>query len=158
MPQNSWVIALTILIALWLSVVPMPDWALWLRPAWVAMVLLYWVMALPGRIGVIIAWLAGLLLDIVSGATLGQNALALAVLAYITLLLYQRLRMFTRLQQSAVIFVLIGLNQMLGHWVQNLTGVVSPSLLFLLPALVSALLWPALYSGLRMLRRSFRVA
>jgi len=150
-----WVIPLTVIVALWLSIIPMPEWALWLRPAWVALVVLYWVLALPAQVGVVLSWVSGLLLDIVVNAPLGQNALALAVLAYITLLLYQRLRMFTRWQQAAVIFVLIGVNQMLGHWVQNLTGTASPNLLFLLPALVSALIWPAVFSLLRFLRRNF---
>lgn len=153
--QGFWIIPLTVIVALWLSIIPMPEWALWLRPAWVALVVLYWVLALPAQVGVVLSWLSGLLLDIVANAPLGQNALALAVLAYVTLLLYQRLRMFTRWQQAAVIFVLIGINQMLGHWVQNLTGTASPNLLFLLPALVSALIWPAVFSLLRFLRRSF---
>ena len=152
--QGFWIIPLTIVVALWLSIIPMPEWALWLRPAWVALVVLYWVLALPAQVGVVLSWFSGLLLDIVANAPLGQNALALAVLAYVTLLLYQRLRMFTRWQQAAVIFVLIGINQMLGHWVQNLTGTASPNLLFLMPALVSALIWPAVFSLLRFLRRS----
>jgi rod shape-determining protein MreD len=155
--EGLWVIALTVIAALWLSIIPMPEWALWLRPAWVAMVVLYWVLALPNRVGVAAAWVSGLLLDIVAGAPLGQNALALAVLAYITLLLYQRLRMFSRWQQAGVIFVLIGMNQMLGHWVQNLTGTASPNLLFLLPALISAALWPFIFILLRFIRRSFYV-
>ncbi len=155
--QGLWVIALTLLVALWLSVLPLPDWALWWRPAWVAMVVLYWVLALPQRFGVGMAWLSGLLLDIVSGAQLGQNALALAILAYIVLLLYQRLRMFTRSQQAGLVFVLVGLNQLLGHWVQSLSGTVASNLYFLLPALVSALLWPWLFELLRRLRRGFAV-
>lgn len=155
--QGTWVIALSLLIALLLSVVPMPLWAQWGRPEWVAMVLIYWLIALPERIGVIIAWCVGCLLDILEGAPLGQNAFALAVIAYVALILYQRLRMFTPWQQGTVVFVLIGINQLLCHWVQTLTGTLSLNLLFLLPALVSGLLWPWLAVLLRFCRRYYYV-
>jgi rod shape-determining protein MreD len=151
------VIAATLLVALLLSVIPVPLWAQWGRPAMVAMVLIYWVIALPERIGIGVAWLVGLFQDIVEGAQLGQNAIALAIITYIALILYQRMRMYTPLQQAGVIFVLIGLNQLLCHWVKTLTGTVSPNMLFLLPALVSALLWPLLSLLLRELRRAFWV-
>lgn len=153
-----WVIAVTIAVALLLTVLPLPLWAQWGRPEFVAIVLLYWVIALPQRVGIIIAWSVGLVQDIVEGVPLGQNALALAVLAYVALLLYQRLRMYTPLQQAGVIFVLIGLNQLLCNWVQTLTGTVSPNLQFLLPAVVSALLWPIVAEFLRLLRRVYRVS
>ncbi|MEH6559036.1 MAG: rod shape-determining protein MreD [Oceanicoccus sp.] len=155
--NGHWVIATTLLAAILLSIVPMPLWAQWGRPSIVAMVLIYWVIALPEHVGIGVAWMVGLLQDIVAGTPLGQNALALAVLAYLALILYQRLRMFTPLQQAIVVFVLIGLNQLLCHWVQTLTGTISPNLLFLLPALISALLWPVLSAFLRLLRRNYYV-
>jgi rod shape-determining protein MreD len=156
--QGRMVIFLSLMAALLLSVMPMPLWAQWGRPEWVAMVLLYWVMALPERVGIGIAGLAGLALDIVEGAPLGQNMFALGVLTYLVLILYQRMRMFTPLQQSAVIFVLVGLNQLLCHWVQTLIGTPSPNLLFILPALVSAMIWPWLLIFLRFLRRHYYVS
>jgi len=151
------VILLTLVVALWLSIVPLPLWAQWGRPEFVAMVALYWVMALPERVGIGWAWLLGLVQDIVEGSVFGEHALALAVLAYLVLILYQRMRMFTPLQQAAVIFLFIGLHQLLCNWVQALSGNSSTSLLFLLPALISALLWPLLALLLRVLRRSYFV-
>lgn len=156
--NGLWVVMLTLIIALWMNIMPVPMWALAGRPEFVAIVLLYWVIALPERIGIGSAWLLGLAQDIVEGSPLGQNALALAVLAYLALILYQRLRMFTPVQQAAVIFVLVGINQLLCHWVQTLTGTASPNLLFLLPAFVSALLWPLFAAFLRLLRRSYYVS
>jgi rod shape-determining protein MreD len=152
------VIVLTLLVALLVNVVPLPIWAKWGRPELVAMVVVYWVIALPERVGIGAAWAAGILQDIVEGSPLGQNAFALAVLAYLALILYQRLRMFTPIQQAMVVFVLIGINQLLCHWVQTLMGTLSPNLLFLLPALVSALLWPLLSAFLRSLRRTYNVS
>ncbi len=151
------VIVISLLVALLLSIVPLPLWIQWGRPSIVAMVLIYWVIALPQHVGIGWAWLVGLVQDIIAGTPLGQNALALAVLAYLSLILYQRLRMFTPVQQALVIFVLIGLNQLICHWVQTITGTVSPNLLFLLPAVISALLWPILSVFLRLVRRNYYV-
>jgi rod shape-determining protein MreD len=156
--QGRMVIFLSLVAALLLTIMPMPLWAQWGRPEWVAMVLLYWVMALPERVGIGIAGLTGLALDIIEGAPLGQNMFALGVLTYLVLILYQRLRMYNPLQQSAVIFVLVGLNQLLCHWVQTLIGTPSPNLLFILPALVSAMIWPWLLIFLRFLRRHYYVS
>lgn len=155
--NGGWVIVLTLLVAIWLGIIPLPMWAQWGRPALVAMVLLYWVIALPERVGIGIAWMVGLMQDIVTGAPLGQHAFALSVLAYLALILYQRLRMFTPVQQAGVMFVLIGLNQLLCNWVQTLHGAAAPDLRFLLPALISALLWPVLSVFLRLLRRAYYV-
>ena len=156
--QGTWVILLTFFIAYLLAIVPFPEWAMNYRPEWVPLVLIYWVMALPYRVGIGSAWMAGLILDILEGSILGLNALPLVIIAYITLSLHQRLRMFSLYQQSGLIIALVGLNLMICNWLQLLTGqTVSNSLLFLIAALTSALIWPFLFQILRQLRRGFRV-
>tara|TARA_R110000823_G_scaffold91174_3_gene201084 strand:+ start:2632 stop:3120 length:489 start_codon:yes stop_codon:yes gene_type:complete len=151
------VILLTFLCAYVLAVLPLPQWLLWARPEWIALTLVYWVIALPHRVGIATALLLGVGLDMLEGALLGQNAFALVVVATLSLTLYQRLRVYSLWQQSAVVFVLIGINQLICQWVQNLQGVGAQSLLFLLPAVSSALLWPVVLQLLRSLRRSYRV-
>ena len=156
--NGLWVILLTFFIAFLLAIVPFPEWAMSYRPEWVQLVLIYWVMALPYRFGIGSAWAVGLILDILEGSILGLNALALVALAYITLSLHKRLRMFSTPQQSGLIIALVGLNLMICHWLQIATGqTVSSNLLFLSAALTSALMWPFLFQILRQLRRSFRV-
>jgi rod shape-determining protein MreD len=80
MQQKShaiWVIFLSFFIAYLLAIVPFPEWAMNYRPEWVPMVLIYWVMALPYRIGIGSAWSAGLILDILEGVcSLHCNRLA----------------------------------------------------------------------------------
>ena len=156
--QGIWVIVLTFFIAYLLAIVPFPEWAMNYRPEWVSLVLIYWVMALPYRVGIGSAWVAGLVLDILEGSILGLNALALVLLAYVTLSLHKRLRMFSLFQQSGLIVALIGLNLTICHWLQIATGqTVSNSLLFLMAAATSAIVWPFLFQILRQLRRGFGV-
>lgn len=153
MNQGSGLIIASFFVAMVLHVYPLPYGLMWARPEWVAMVLIYWVLAAPEKVGVGIAWLIGILVDALEGALLGQNAIALAVIAYVTLILYQRIRMFKPWQQALVVFVLIGLHQMLCSWVQSFRGGTAPTLIFLLPAVFSALLWPVFMVLMRALRR-----
>lgn len=156
--QGYWVVIATLLVAAVLAVLPLPLWLVWLRPEWVALVLVYWCIALPHRVGVVAALLAGIAMDLLEGAMLGQNTFALAVVALLSVGLYQRLRLFSLWQQAGMVFVLIGIHQLICQWVQNLEGVGARSPLFLLPALSSALLWPLVLTLLRGLRRHYRVA
>ncbi|TDG14780.1 rod shape-determining protein MreD [Seongchinamella unica] len=156
-PHGYWLILASFFCALCLAVLPLPQWLAWGRPEWVALVLIYWVIALPHRVGLVTALGLGLMFDVVEGAVMGQNAFALVVIALLALLLYQRLRVFSVIQQSGVVFVLVGINQMICQWVQNLEGAGATTMLFLLPAFSSALLWPFVLHLLRGMRRSFRV-
>lgn len=152
------IIATSFVVALALTILPLPDWLSMLRPEWVALVLIYWCMALPGRVGVGIAWTTGLLLDVLRAALLGQHALTLAIVAYITLQLYQRIRVFPLWQQAVSVFVLILLHLLLQLWIKGISGSPPQALTFLLPALSSMLLWPIMFLGLRRLRRRYRVS
>lgn len=156
--NGLWVIVLTLLVAYLLAIVPFPDWAMHYRPQWVAMVLIYWIMALPYRVGIGSAWFAGLFMDILEGSVLGLNALSFAVIAYITLSLHQRLRMFSALQQSGLMLALVGLHMTITYWIKvAIEQTDSGSMLFLLGALSSAFVWPWLFLFLRQLRRGFDV-
>ena len=156
-PHGYWLIVLSFVVAYELAVLSLPQWLMWLRPEWVALIFIYWAIALPHRVGILTALALGVMLDALEGAVLGQNAFALVVVALLCQTLYQRLRVYSVLQQAGTVFVIIGINQLVCQWVQNLEGVGSPSLLFLLPALSSALLWPVVLEVLRRLRRHYWV-
>ncbi len=156
--HGLWVISLTFLAAFLLAVIALPHWLLWARPEWLALVLIYWTIALPHRVGIFTGLIVGVLLDSLEGAVFGQNAFSLMVVALLSLILYQRLRVFNVLQQAGTVFILIGINQLICQWVQNLQGRGTDSLLFLLPAFSSALIWPVVLHVLRSLRRHYRVS
>lgn len=152
---SYWMISLTVIASLLLSVNPIDPPYNWLRPEWTAMVVLYWTVYLPERVGVVFAWLTGLLLDGFTGVTLGQNALSLSILAYICHGLYQRMRNFAIAQQAAMVFVLVGLHLLVGYWVESLTSNPARHLYFLAAALSSALVWPLFAVLMRYVYRSF---
>lgn len=155
--RSSVIVGLTFLVALILSVVPMPSPFDAGRPMWLAMVVAYWVMALPHRVGLLTAWVTGLAADVLFGELFGQNALVLVLVAWLILLLYQRIRRFPLWQQSLVMLPVLGIAQMVALWLNSLAGNRPPTLLYLLPAVISAVLWPWVFSVLRGLRRRFHV-
>ena len=155
--RSSLVIILSILVALLLSIIPMPSSIELGRPLWLAMVIAYWVMALPHRVGLLTAWLSGLAMDVLYGELFGQHALVVMLVAWLMLVLHQRIRRFPLWQQSLVMLPVLGTAQMLLLWLNSLTGNRPPVLLFLLPALVSAFFWPWLVAVLSVVRRRFHV-
>ncbi|MCY4356781.1 MAG: rod shape-determining protein MreD [Gammaproteobacteria bacterium] len=156
--NGRWVIFLSFIIAYLLAIVPLPDWARPYRPEWISMVLLYWVMALPYRVGIGTAWLVGIIHDVLEGSMLGLNSLGLLLIAYVTMTLHLRLRMFSAMQQAGLVLALTGINLNLTHWLQVVSGqTVSSSLLFMLGAVTSAVIWPLLFQLLRYTRRYFDV-
>ncbi|MDT8398035.1 MAG: rod shape-determining protein MreD [Pseudomonadales bacterium] len=154
----GWVIVLSFLVAALLTVLPLPDWMEPYRPEWLVLFLIYWIMALPYRIGMLSGWIIGFFEDVLEGSLLGLNALALAIVAYIAMSLYRRLRMFTPFQQSCTVMVIVGLHQLLSYWILTASNqAVAPDLLFLASAVSSAFFWPLVFVALRQSRRYFRV-
>lgn len=107
----------SILIAFILTIVPLPDWLVWYRPAWVLMVLVFWVLAEPYRFGIFAAFIVGLLLDLLTGTYLGMHAFTLTLVIYFFVRFQTQIRSFPAIQKIGVIFLAIvlyvGLQQML---------------------------------------------
>jgi rod shape-determining protein MreD len=156
-PRNAWVIWLSFAVALLLSVVPVPDFMDTARPLWLAMVVTYWMLALPHRVGMTSAWLLGLAADVLYGSLLGQNALALSLIAFLVLTLQQRLRVAPLWNQSLVLLIVFGLAQLVQLWLNVLVGNRPSTLLFLLPVPISALCWPWVSVLLRRIRLRYGV-
>ena len=156
--QGGLVIVVTFIVALLLTVLPLPEWARMYRPQWYTLVLIYWTMASPQRVGVGIGWLTGIIVDVTTGTLLGQHALALSVIACSTQKMHQRLRLFPIWQQSLTVLVLLLVEKLLELWVMGAVSQPAPPLLFWAPPLVGMLLWPWIFIVLRDLRRKFQVS
>ena len=152
-----WVIAVTFIFALLLTALPMPDSAAIWRPAWVALVLVYWCMAAPERVGVVIGWTAGLLLDVMTGTLLGQHALGLSVVAYVTHRAHRRVRVLPLWRQGITIFGLVFLYQALVLWSNGIRGIPVMASGYWTSPFVSMFLWPWVFVVLRAVRRRYHV-
>ncbi|HEX9584643.1 MAG TPA: rod shape-determining protein MreD [Gammaproteobacteria bacterium] len=155
--RGNGVVVLSIIVALMLTALPMPDWAAVWRPAWLALVIIYWCMALPSRIGVLVAWFSGILLDVLVGTLLGQHALALSVVAFITLQFYRQVRVLPLWQQGITIFGLVFVHQVLVLWINGIQGMPVPVSAYWASPLISMVLWPWVFIVLRDIRRIYQV-
>lgn len=132
----------SVILAFVLSISLFPVGWFEFRPEWLGLVVFYWTFRAPAQFGVLMAWCLGLLLDVLESTTLGVNAAAMAVIAFLVLAMHQRLRMYPVPQQCLVVFLVIGTGQMLVHFLKQLLGADSPGFVYLWPALTSAIAWP----------------
>jgi rod shape-determining protein MreD len=156
-PHRRWIIVLTFIVALILEIMPLPEWVGQFRPDWVVLTLVYWCMALPNRVGILTGWSSGLILDVIEGTLLGQHAFAFALIAFLSVRLAQRVRVFPLRQQALTILLFLIFYQLVLLWIMGLSGNNPNTTWYFLPSLVGTLLWPWLYIILRDTRRRFRV-
>ena len=141
-----------------LSALPLPETIIYWRPCWLAMLLIYWCMALPERVGILSAWLLGLLFDVQQSFILGQHALGFIFLAYVIIKNHKRMRVYPLLQQSLVVCLYLLIFQAIMLLVMLLSGTITYTWLYWVPAFTSMLIWPWLFIFMRDFRRRNNIA
>jgi len=159
--KGTFIILLTFAIALTLGQIPLPIWLNHFTPEWATMVLIYWCLAIPHRVGMISGLLIGLLIDATSGELLGQHALSMVVISYLVLSFYQRIRISPIFQQALTIMGLLFLYHLLLFWFDRLplsnTEVTRDVREFLFPPLGGFIVWPWLFIMMRSIRRRYKI-
>lgn len=151
------VIVSSFVVAYLLTSLPMAGWAAPWRPPWVALVLLYWCFAAPERVGVLVGWGCGLVLDALVGALLGQHALALGVVAWLARRSYRRVRLIPLWQQGLSVFGLMVVHQIIVSWVTGLQGLAVEALTLVSVPVAAAVVWPWIFLLLRLVRQRYQV-
>jgi len=147
------VIPLTLILGLILLMMPMPEWTQIYRPDWIALILIYWSMALPNRVGLLYAFITGLFVDVTQGALLGQHSLALVLILYINFNFYQRIRVMTLGRQSLYVLLLLFINQLTVVWIEGMMGSEPPVLAYFAAPFIGMAIWPWVFIVLRDVRR-----
>jgi len=140
--EPRWAVTFTVLLALIAQVIPLPDWLSVVRPSFVALVIIYWSVYAPHAGGIFAPWLAGLSLDVFKGEVLAQNALAIALIAYITMTLHQRLRNQTLVQQSLFVFLMLLVNEVVVWGIEGWSGHSMSTPWRWIQPMIGAMLWP----------------
>ena len=105
--RNGWVLPVSLLLALLLGLVPLPELLQPLRPYWLALVVAYWALEEPEKVGIGAAFALGVVADLVFGGLLGEQAMRLAILAFILDRFRARMRFFPLSQQAMAVGVLL---------------------------------------------------
>jgi len=141
LPVNVSFMALTTMLALlfnvfpWRGVTGLPDM--------VALVIAFWCVHQPRRMGIGAAWLLGLVMDAANGALLGQHALAYAVLAFAAVQLNRRILWFGLWPQALHVLLMLLGAQLLMLAVRLYAGAAFPGFAWFAGSAIGALLWPA---------------
>ncbi len=139
----------TLIVALILLAVPLPDAAEPFRPDWITLTLIYWAMAMPRTWSVGSAWIVGIVLDVAQGTILGQHALAMSVVVFVIVKFHLLMRVFPMQQLAATVFALLALYQFLLFWINGVAGVDAPAVAYWGPVLSGTLMWPVVSVLLR---------
>jgi len=144
LPAKTGYIALTLIAALLLNLLPWTGYGLWVKPDFVALVVLYWCIEQPRKMGFVAAWLLGMFMDVADGTLFGQHALAYTILAYAGIVLHRRVRMFAVTPQALHIIPLLLLNDLIIVIVRMLAGADFPGWHYFIGSFVAGALWPPL--------------
>jgi len=139
------VIFVTLVVAIALTLVPMPPLLDLMRPYWVALVVIYWSLETQDKISLGMAFTLGLALDLLTASLLGLHALSLVIIVYLVARFRARLRFFPPWQQALSVLALLVNDRIILLWIISLRGEPLPSLAFWLPPIVGTLLWPWLF-------------
>ena len=155
--RNSWLFPVSVLVALLLGLLPLPAWMQPYRPYWLALVIAYWLIEEPERIGLGIAFACGLAADLAFGSLLGEQALRLTVLAFIVQRFRSQLRFFPIPQQALAIGGLLLNDRVVSAAVHLAVGEPQVPWAYWWAPLLGMLLWAPLFlllDGLRLGRQN----
>jgi rod shape-determining protein MreD len=140
LPANPLFVGFTLVTALALHLLPLGRHPA--LPDLLAVVLVFWNVHQPRRVGVGVAFLFGLLIDVHQGALLGQHALAYTLLSFVAITIHRRLLWFGLAEQALQIVPLFFAAHLVSLVVRVLAGDMFPGWTLLLAPLLEALLWP----------------
>jgi rod shape-determining protein MreD len=146
-------IALSLVLALVLQLIQLPYPLAVVRPMFVPLVLVYWAMVVPRPTGLLTAWIAGLLLDVLLGSVLGQHALGLTVMVFATLQIRGILSLYPIWQEALALGAVWLLYGLIMFWVDGATGHRADPWLLWVPVLTTVPCWPVAFTLLNALNR-----
>jgi rod shape-determining protein MreD len=133
---------LTALVALILTVLPLPPWLDVLRPVFLVLAVLYWSVNAPRAGGIAFGFFAGLALDVFQGPVLGEHALALAIITYLAVREHQRVRSKPAIQQALFVLLALVVYEIVLFAIDGWTGHPVGSAARWVHTLTGALIWP----------------
>ena len=154
--MNSFLVILIsflISIALTISTFPLGSFS----PDWIHLFLIYWILAAPKSVGLVVSWMIGLTADVVVGSTLGANALVYVLISYIILKTYKTIRYLTVFQQGIIVLFLLIFKYTILLWIDKLLTIGNYGLSVFWIPLVSAIIWPIIFFSLRSIRRRYNI-
>jgi rod shape-determining protein MreD len=149
---TPWLVYGSFAFGLVFAILPLPEMVTAARPFLLAMLLAYWIMEAPSKVGMGTAFLLGLVGDLMSASLLGEQALRLVVIAFLVQRFRARLRFFPLWQQAGAIGLLLLNDRVILALVHWIVGAPQLGWTSWFSWLLGMVLWPWLYVFLDMAR------
>jgi rod shape-determining protein MreD len=154
LPVRPGFILFTLAAALLANLLPWSGAALAVKPDFVALLVLYWCIEQPRKIGFVAAWLLGMFMDVADGALFGQHALSYSILAYAGIVLHRRVLGFTGTAQVTHVVLLLLMNDLIVLAIRAAAGADFPGFQYFIGSFVAGALWLPLGILLKLPQRS----
>lgn len=140
LPANPLFILVSMVGAFVLNLLP---WGHWVGiPDFVALVLVFWSIHQPRKVGIGIAFMMGLLMDVHDATLLGENALSYTLLSYFAIMIHRRVLWFKLPTQAAHVLPLMLMMQIVQLVVRMMVSGTFPGWLYFMESVFAAALWP----------------
>ena len=130
------------LLTTMMTIMPLPDFFHGIRIEWVSLAIIFFSMMNVSLMGVIAAWTIGLLLDLLQGGLLGENALILSIISYLSYRFRFQVRVYPDWQLMIVTLFFLSFGNLISLWIRGFSG----RMLFVteewLSIFIAALIWP----------------
>jgi rod shape-determining protein MreD len=142
LPVSPLFIAFSLVCAFMLNLLP---WGRWVgAPDFVALVLVFWGIHQPRKVGIGIAFCMGLLMDVHDATLLGENALAYTLLSYLAIMIHRRVLWFPLVTQAMHVFPLLLMTQAIQVMVRFFVTGRFPGALVFIESVIAVALWPVI--------------
>lgn len=143
-PLSGFVIFFSFVLALLVNLLPWQAAVSNFTPDFVALLILYWTLNQPRRVGVGIAFFLGVLMDVGDANVLGQHALAYSVIAGLLLIRQRRIAIYPFWQQALLALALLLLAQVIMVVIRAAMGAAFVGWTYFIGSFFAALLWTPL--------------
>ena len=144
-----------ILLSIVLTIIPLPDLMNSFRLPWLMMIVIYFSIFNVSLIGVLSAWLSGLILDLLTGGLMGENAMILSIISYLAYRFRFQIRVYPIWQIMVVVLLLLSLGELLSLWIQGVSGTMNLSIVKWINISISVIIWPIFMSFIQKMESVF---
>jgi rod shape-determining protein MreD len=140
LPVNPLFMWASLVVALLINMMPFGQvaWA----PDWLALVIVFWRVHQPTRVGMGAAFVFGLLMDVHQAALLGQHALSYTMLGFFAIMIHRRLLWFSMTSQALQMLPLFAVSRLIELAIRMIGGDAFPGWPLLIAPVIEAALWP----------------
>lgn len=152
-----WAMIFSAMVALALMIVPLPQWLFFFWPDWIVLIVVYWALYTPDRMGPLIGFIIGIFLEVLFVRQFGVESLGLATLALIVNNSNKQLFILSIWQQTIVVGLFVALFKLITGWLYGLVSDFTITLEYWYSIIGAMLVWPFMIILLNELRHKYRI-